>query len=779
MSTLFFEGFNQAITLQGFDSAYWSTQYAQFPKYGFISRLPWGQFANDGINSTRYSPFGSSFNPPSVSYPAYGIGQLFNTEDKSYLCLYNPNYNDGTIEPTTFIRCSGFPLPSGDKTYFSMKVYGLENNSSVHSAYPYRNKFLSFCSGNNEILTFNMVRITGNFLPQLNGVRETLGIEAIYNNNSLGTYDLNIPGIQNYDLANRQSTHNILNITRGFQDLGGFCGSILNKGYIHLEFLLDGAINNSGLFNLKVDGVDAPVINEDINIVKSNWSNQIIGSGDLFFDNFRIYNRMAYNSYIGNVVDCQGAKSTYDTDNQWIFLDDIVLIDNSGNLPNSWLGPSSKIISYKPDASAGSGLFQWTSNVTTGNIIQKTQSALYTNDGDIGYIETIDSGNVAALGFSKFTNLSTLPDGIGGIKVYNVARKESLDTQFINVFATGMNSLSNILQYDTLILNEFGKDKNDDDTITDESVYARSLVNSGCVASRDIIRNGDSSFFFPNDSSSLRFNHPFFNNNVFTLETWFYGNNIPNNFTLLGGANKDSSVDTGAYWTYSIRPSCFQFLLTPNSVNIEQIRSINNTTVKMSGVKLLLANNGLSPNNWNHIALCRNTDNSIVCYLNGQANTGHMMIGFEKNYQECSSTTFPCLNSPLSIIQYSGLPSSTSFNMTSFSSPFTSSLNNIGTNYGYIISQDTSETSGLFIAQASGYIDNYRISLGKNIYSSNFTPPSSVFLPTDYFANLGPVHNVTQSSYKTFQYYSFINPATNKNWRVSEISGMAFGVKKL
>lgn len=139
----------------------------------------------------------------------------------------------------------------------------------------------------------------------------------------------------------------------------------------------------------------------------------------------------------------------------------------------------------------------------------------------------------------------------------------------------------------------------------------------------------------------------------------------------------------------------------------------------------------------------------------------------------------PCLNNALSIIQYSGVASNTVFNMLSFMSPFSSSLNNTGINMGYNIFQSPSETSGLFIGQASGYIDNYRISLGKNIYSSNFTPPSSVFLPTDYFTNVGPVHNVTQSSYKTFQYYSFINPATNKNWRVSEISGMAFGVKKL
>lgn len=744
MSTLFFEGFNQGTTFNSLDTQYLSTQFAQFPKYGFIQQIGIGDQgyaiseidAVLGYNSPyrRRSPFGTGFYPPTPSTYSYGFGQLFSSIDKSYLCLYNPDYNDGTIEPPTFIRCSGFSLPSGDKTYFSLKVYGLENNSSVHSEYPYRNKFLSFCSGDNEILNFNVVRITGNFLPQLNNVRETLGIEAVFNNNSIGIFDLNINDILDYQLANRQSTHNLMNITRGFDNLG-LCGAILRKGHVHLEFLLDNSIENTGIFNLKVEGVDAPVINEDTNINKSNWSNQTIGSGDLFFDNFRIYNRMAYSNYIGNTVDCNGAISTYDVNNKWIFLDDIVLIDNSGNLPNSWLGPSSKIITYRPDASAGSGLFQWTSNVTTGNIIQKTQSALYTNDGDIEYIETIDSGNVAALGFSKFTNLSSLPDGIGGIKIYNVARKESLDTQFINAFSTNITALQNNTKYDSLILTEFGKDKNDDDTITDKSSYQREITNSGCIASRDIIKNGNSSFYFPSSGSFIRVNHPFLENKPFTIECWKYQDN-----TDPVSLFRQELPDQAPQWRYNK----YGFIVYPEYV---LLTTSTQTDFKQDKVKLFFPSS-VSLNEWQHIAVCRNSSGNLICYLNGVSGS---------SYQ---------------------LNNSSIVNNSLFS---VSLLTNVGDNF---VSQSSNQFGGLVndfttIVGDAGYIDNFRITLDKNLYNSNFIPPSSIVLPTDYFTNLGPVHNVTQSSYKTFQYYSFVNPVTDKNWRVSEISGMAFGVKKL
>jgi hypothetical protein len=728
MSTLFFEGFNQGAILNSLDTQYWSTQFAQFPKYGFITRIRAGFDPDDTVYS-RDSPFGSSFFPPNpntecpTAYSA--LSQLFSNDGNSYLCLYNPNYNDGTIEPPTFIRCSGFALPSGEKTYFSLKVYGLESNSILRSSYPHRNQFLSFCSGNNEILTFNMVRITGNFLPQLNGVRETLGIEAIYKEVSIGVFDMNIPNLSNYYIQNRYVGHNILNIN-GADTTDCQFGGVTGKRYIHLEFLLDNSINNSGILGLKIEGLDSPVINNNIDIIKSNWSTTTSGSGNIFFNNIKIYNRMTHDN-------CTGGG--YDADNRWIFLDDIVLIDNSGNLPNSWLGPSSKIISYRPDASAGSGLFQWTSNVTTGNIIQKTQSSLYTNDGDIGYIETIDSGNVAALGFSKFTNLSSLPDGIGGIKIYNVARKESLDTQFINAFSTNITALQNNTKYDSLILTEFGKDKNDDDTITDKSSYQREITNSGCIASRDIIKNGNSSFYFPSSGSFIRVNHPFLENKPFTIECWKYQDN-----TDPVSLFRQELPDQAPQWRYNK----YGFIVYPEYV---LLTTSTQTDFKQDKVKLFFPSS-VSLNEWQHIAVCRNSSGNLICYLNGVSGS---------SYQ---------------------LNNSSIVNNSLFS---VSLLTNVGDNF---VSQSSNQFGGLVndfttIVGDAGYIDNFRITLDKNLYNSNFIPPSSIVLPTDYFTNLGPVHNVTQSSYKTFQYYSFVNPATNKNWRVSEISGMAFGVKKL
>lgn len=731
MATLFFEGFNQSTIFNSLDQAYWSTQYSQFPKYGFISML---SFDMDGkAQVTRTSPFGNSFLPPSLVNVRSNGGYLFSSTDKSYLALNNPDYNDGTIEPPTFIRCSGFAQPSGNKTYFSLKVYGLESNSVLRSQYPYRNKFLSFCSGNTEILNFNLIKITGNFLPQLNGARETLGIETVYHNNTLGVFDLNIDGISNYNIQDRYVDHRILNING--DDIGDGYGNLLTgKRHIHLELLLDQSVNNSGIFNLKIEGIDVPVINEDINISKNNWSNLMMGSGDIYFDNFRIYNRMTHNN-IGGTSTSYG--TTYDPDNKWIFLDDIMLIDNTGNLPTSWLGPSSKIISYKPDYTAGSGLFQWTPNTTIGNIIRKTSDALNNNDGDIGYIETIDSGNVSALRFSESTNLSSLPDGIGGIKLYNTARKESLDSQFVNVFATDIAQLNNIIKYDTLILTEFGKDKNDDDTIIDESPYGRLISNSGCVASRDIIKHGDSSFYFPDTNSFIRFDHQELGDYPFTIESWVY---LPSTGTVITLLEQKFTTYINALWM------TFNFKLYYDGISI--IKSGYNTD---SNTKLFFTQ-PLSVNNWHHIALCRN-DNLLFCFNSG-----------------VSGTSYKLGTSPIT--------TNTIFNLSLLPNPTDNRLTNTAfyNRQGYDL-LSTNQTNS--IIGMGGYIDNFRITYDQNRYSSNFVPPSSITLPSDYFINLGPVHNVTQSSYKTFQHYSFYNPATNKSWRVSEISGMALGVKKL
>jgi hypothetical protein len=78
------------------------------------------------------------------------------------------------------------------------------------------------------------------------------------------------------------------------------------------------------------------------------------------------------------------------------------------------------------------------------------------------------------------------------------------------------------------------------------------------------------------------------------------------------------------------------------------------------------------------------------------------------------------------------------------------------------------------------YIDEYRITYGANRYNNNFVSPTGAFKSErdDYYP-LGPVYDVTKTAYKTFQYYSLINPATQKQWTVPEISGMILGVKKV
>jgi hypothetical protein len=67
-----------------------------------------------------------------------------------------------------------------------------------------------------------------------------------------------------------------------------------------------------------------------------------------------------------------------------------------------------------------------------------------------------------------------------------------------------------------------------------------------------------------------------------------------------------------------------------------------------------------------------------------------------------------------------------------------------------------------------------------NRYPSNFDIPTESFkVQRDDYTEIGPITNVNKTTYRTTEYYSNHNPATNQNWTVPQITGLIFGVKKL
>jgi hypothetical protein len=701
MATLFFDGFDRGTVLGRLDPQYWSTQYRNDPGYAFggysydhNSTNYSNQYKTVSINNgtlpsgTFYGDFGENTNPfggydfPGNYYPAFGT-------PPGFLALSNIPINDTNfLAPITYIQLSGFPQAQGTKTYFGARFLGLETKHTDYDSridslrfdkpgrFDYRHPLLAFCSGNTTGLLISIIKATGNNLQLLENQKMTMGLQVEQNGQILGVFDLNMN-----DTINQYHLSSVFHNYAGGATIDDIGGKILTLGYIrtapnmysyrsdltflfsrwnHLEFLINKDGENSYIA-AKIEGVDVPVIDiDDTNSDKETWLLEIPISG-FAYNNIRFFNRTYYkdliplwlepNLYDGQPYNVDSFRvvnhSAYYTRGATTLIDDITLIDDVGQ-PGFWLGPTAKVLPLSPGISTNldnngnisDGLLEWTTNSSS------QRRALKNFDGDIGVLETTVSGAISAVRFdnhnfgadSSSAWRTQFNDGIAGIKIYNNARKNFLDTQFANVFFTGISD--NQATYTQLLIN------------TDRDIY--DVTNKNTLSkiepislSYGIQKFDDPSIYFPNNESYLYmpygnlyrsessagfpYPHP---DNFFTIESWVYFQNGNEKITLYG-KKPPTSYPQIADFRLDIPSTNFDIVCTTGYIQYSTY-----IDDELLGYRRLYFPQSVPTGTWNHVALVNdaiqdfrgkiinnvryyNHQYRLISYLNGVSGTTH------------------------------------------------------------------------------------------------------------------------------------------------------------
>lgn len=818
MSTLFFEGFDKGVVLNELDSTYWSTQYKAFPKYAFGGYTP--ITLENRADPAFY--YGNDSDPVKLSFvynysTPEGINGLVPTgryvDDRAYFSYYSVTYftknsypgfgspvgflaftnidieNPSNLETPTYLQASGFPTPSGNISYLSMRCLGLESKNSDYSIYPYRHTLFSYNSGNLPLLTVNIVKITGNNLSPINNIKTTLALEIQQNNQTLGYFDLNISGLINrYKISSVFNTTNNKILTITDTNAGPGFSAMISR-WAHLEFSVDQS-SSPPLLYINLEDINLSVVNPDSNILKSSWDLSLPISG-FNFNNLRFYNRTYSSSVMNGIAESEPGQASwkdswyYMQGRTWL-LDDLILIDNTDPPPSFWLSSSAKVMSIFPgcagslvdNATCSDGLLKWSlgapkvisNNDSSFTDFSSHRRALLIPDADGNNIETIASGNINAIKmsqpnylqyntFNRFDSNSVwrtnFNDTIGGMKIYNSSRKKYLDTKFINVMYSGASDIyePNV----TLLLH------GESSPIVDSSTYLRPVSYTGTVTSNTTpSKIGSRSIGFGNQNSYLYLNnYPDLSTSPFTIESWVY---FPNNSTSISLFDKMPLQNTPlfSFRTYSFAAnisgiqylSTFAYVGDDGGVPVENINSPE-AMVKRQLFFPSTAATGV----WHHVAITRNSSNKIICYLNGEQGNSYYLAnsGNISNFVSTLETT------------------------GTFNTTYSPNLNNSPNIYSEFFSDGSNNVvSNFAVIGKGGYIDEYRITSGIARYDSNFTPSNEPFkTKIDDYVEIGPEHSVNKTTYKTYQYYMNKNPITQQNWLVSEVSGIIFGVKKL
>jgi hypothetical protein len=697
MATLFFDGFDRGTVLGRLDPQHWSTQYKNDPGYSLAgysydhnNTNYSNQYKISTINNPTSAPSGQFFGYyiaddggsqriaiPGNHYPAFGTAPGF-------LALANVPINDTNfLAPLTYIQLSGFSQPLGKKTYFGARFMGLETKHTSYDSridptrvdkpgrFDYRHPLLAFCSGNITGLLLSVVRATGNNLSLLENQKITMGLQIEQNGQTLGIFDLNLNDtINQYQVGSyfRASPDSYWNTVYGNSGVGNailgightlshspsnyFCSNCNRipitafvSRWTHLEFLINNDAENSYI-SAKIEGVDLPVIDpDDTNSDKETWPLEIPISG-FNYDNIRFYNRTYYKDvfpyFLGDpnngLYYAQGAVT---------LVDDITLIDDVGQ-PGFWLGPTAKVLPLSPgiggnldnNANISDGLREWSTNSSSH------RRALKNFDGDVGVLETTVSGAITAVRYdnhnfgpdSSSAWRTEFNDGIAGIKIYNNARKNFLDTQFTNVFFTGISDNQAI--YTQLLIN------------TDRDIY--DVTNKNTLSkiepislSYGIQKFDDPSIYFPNNESYLYmpygnlhrsessegfpYPHP---DNFFTIESWVYFQNGNESITLYS-KKPPTSYPQIADFRLDIPSTNFDIVCTTGYIQYSTY-----IDDELLGYRRMHFPQGIPTGTWNHVALVNdaiqdfrgtlinnvryyNHQYRLVSYLNGVSGTTH------------------------------------------------------------------------------------------------------------------------------------------------------------
>lgn len=416
MSTLFFEGFNIPNNNLDIylDPKYWSKSLGTVPETSYLTE-------RYITNKTLQQTYGNQI-PDLPSDNTFG-----------YVCLSGAKSFTNPPQSQTYLQLSGISgLPTSSGLYIAMRVIGF--NYDVTQTFPYAQKLITFCSGNNETLSVEAICISGesSYAPDWSSSYSStsgLGLRIVQGGVNKGLFDLRMPTIQEWDIRRPGNSDNYsFGIVRKTQNAAN------ETRFMHLEFY----IQNTGL-ELRVEGIET----------KDTYSGSsgIISISSGLIDNIKLYNRKINNSMLTyssdgsilNIVQGQGECGGI------IGYDDICIVTESGSSPNYWVGETCRIIPLKFNNS--NNPYGWSVPYLQSRILNTgwteypydyTTDLLDIRDADNKYISASDSGSIYSMRpMRQDTTASYMQKDIGGLRIFNEARKVFLNTSFINVYGTG------------------------------------------------------------------------------------------------------------------------------------------------------------------------------------------------------------------------------------------------------------------------------------------------------------------------------------------------------
>jgi hypothetical protein len=414
MSTLFFEGFNLKNTDNTIylDPRYWSRPLNVVPEVTFCE-LP-----NFSI------------------WPAYRIGTQGHIKISGYRLDSNP------AQSPTPLQLSGVSELNSDKVYISFRVQGLTHNYIYNNTHPYAAKFFTLCNGDSESLSFETVSISGATIQGGSwgsAANVSMGISVKQSGNQIGLFDFRVGGISAYGMMDRSAYH-----PGGFHPYWPI--AIIDDAelsrFVHLEFLIDRTTN---IVNLKIEGFDV------LNRLTAPYTSNVSGQAFDVINNIKFYPI----GITSNVMNTNCSWSYYGLNGGSLAIDDLVIVNNSGANPKTWIGPKSRIYHMKPMSWYGTpeamqvvgvqftagpdhGLADWLPTPSYPGVPNLGSNIITSSDGDNSFISTERSGAIAASRPQLVGDYNSFYlNGIGGIRIYNDVRKTFLDSDFVNVYGTG------------------------------------------------------------------------------------------------------------------------------------------------------------------------------------------------------------------------------------------------------------------------------------------------------------------------------------------------------
>jgi hypothetical protein len=343
----------------------------------------------------------------------------------------------------------------------------------------------------------------------------------------------------------------------------------------------------------------------------------------------------------------------------------------------------------------------------------------------------------------------------------------------------------------------------EEDPPIDYSIYNHTLnlVGNTNISTESKFGNGSVSFASNNDLIVGNMEYDI-GTGIFTIESWVYFDTNDDQLYLysrdyrsdlssyvIDGAVTSNGYDLLGYSVVCNTGSIYFNLAYQYEQNVGMYDYIpcDNYRAKF----ILPFPSAITTGEWHHVVLTKYRTNNrasgwFTVFLDGVSGTGHMASGFPSLGGSFGYTPTDCpgtINASFTPGAYvfalnsDQLDPDSGCYWTESSGMLLHNLvakriynlnSNLSLNYSYI--------------GGSGLIDDLRISSGIARYEEEFTPPTRAFKgPSEDYVQIGPIHNLTRSAYRTFQFYQMDNPDTNLPFTSGEIirSGLVLGVKKL